>query len=66
MQRQRAALAEHPFGTLKLWCGWRHFLLRGLAKVQAELSLLMLSYNFKRVLTILGLEAWRAYCLQRA
>lgn len=66
MMATRAALAEHPFGTLKLWCGWRHFLLRGLAKVQAELSLLMLSYNFKRVLTILGLEAWRAYCLQRA
>ena len=65
MMRARAALVEHPFGTLKLWCGWRHFLVRGLAKVQAELSLLMLSYNFKRVLTILGLDAWRAYCQQR-
>jgi len=65
MMRTRAALVEHPFGTLKLWCGWRHFLVRGLAKVQAEMSLLMLSYNFKRVLTILGLEAWRAYCLHR-
>jgi transposase len=66
MMATRAALVEHPFGTLKLWCGWRHFLVRGLAKVQGELSLLMLCYNFKRVLTILGLDAWRAYCLQRA
>lgn len=60
--RQRAGLCEHPFGTLKLWCGWSHFLLRGLAKVRAEMSLLMLSYNFKRVLSIVGLAAFQAYC----
>jgi hypothetical protein len=29
------------------------------------MDLLMLSYNFKRVLNILGVEAFRAYCLQR-
>lgn len=66
MMHKRACLSEHPFGTLKLWCGWTHFLLRGLNKVRAELSLMMLSYNFKRVLNILGLETFRAYCLQRA
>lgn len=63
---KRAALVEHPFGTLKVWCGWRHFLLRGLAKVRAELNLLMLCYNFKRVLNILDLDMLRIYCLQRA
>lgn len=63
--KRRAALAEHPFGTLKVWCGWLHFLTRGLKKVGAEMDLLMLSYNFKRVLSILGIEAFRAYCLQR-
>ncbi len=30
------------------------------------MSLLMLSYNIKRVLNILGLETFRAYCLLRA
>jgi len=65
MMRQRAAICEHIFGTLKQWCGWTHFLLRGLEKVRAELSLLMLSYNFKRVLNIFGLAAFRAYCLAR-
>jgi transposase len=64
--RQRAQLCEHPFGTLKCWCGWAHFLLRGLAKVRGEFSLLMLCYNFKRVLTIFGLEKFRSVCLQRA
>ena len=45
--RLRAAIAEHPFGTLKQQCGWSHFLLRGMQKVRAEMDLLMLSYNFK-------------------
>ena len=63
--KKRASLAEHPFGTLKLWLGWTHFLMRGLDKVRAEMDLLMLSYNFKRVLNIIGIEAFREYCLQR-
>ena len=61
----RACLVEHPFGTLKRGCGCSHFLLRGLSKVSAEMSLWMLGYNFKRVLSILGLDTFRAYCLQR-
>jgi transposase len=65
MMHKRACLSEHPFGTLKTWCGWTHFLLRGLAKVRGEASLLMLCYNFQRVLRILGLEAFRTFCLQR-
>ncbi len=64
--RQRAALAEHPFGTLKQWCGWSHFLMRGNEKVSAEMALLMLCYNLKRVLNILGVETFRTYCILRA
>lgn len=63
--KKRASLAEHPFGTLKLWLGWTHFLMRGLEKVRGEMDLLMLSYNFKRVLNIIGIGAFREYCLQR-
>jgi transposase len=63
--RERSGLCEHPFGTLKLWCGWTHFSLRGLEKVRAEMSLLVLCYNFKRVISILGLATFRAYCLIR-
>lgn len=64
--RQRAGLVEHPFGTLKVWCGWTHFLVRGLDKVRGEWHLLLTCYNFKRVLNIIGLDAFRAYCEQRA
>lgn len=63
--RKRAGLAEHPFGTLKVWCGWTHFLVRGLTKVQGEFHLLTTCYNFKRVLNLLGIAAFRSYCQQR-
>jgi transposase len=65
MMRKRSELCEHPFGTLKRWCGWTHFLLRGLEKVRTEWALMMLSYNFKRVLSICGIAAFRAYCTTR-
>jgi hypothetical protein len=64
--RQRAGLAEHPFGTLKRWFGWDHFLVRGFEKVRGEMSLMVLGYNLVRVLNVLGLDAFREYCAQRA
>ncbi len=64
--RRRATLAEHPFGTLKCRAGYRHFLLRGFDKVRGEWSLMMLCYNFTRVLNILGLDRFRAYLARRA
>jgi len=63
--RLRAGLAEHPFGTLKVWCGWTHFLVRGFTKVRGEFHLLATCYNFKRVLNILGIQAFLAYCQRR-
>jgi transposase len=48
----RKTLAEHPFGTIKRWFGYTHFLLKGLAKVQGEWSLTTLAYNLKRVLNL--------------
>lgn len=64
--RSRAALAEHPFGTLKLWFGWTHFLVRGLTKVGGELGLMTLCYNLRRVINLLGVEALVTLCRARA
>jgi transposase len=61
MMRRRAALAEHPFGTLKCRAGYRHFLVRGFDKVRGEWSLMALCYNFFRVLSILGTDRFLAY-----
>jgi transposase len=51
----RKQLCEHPFGTLKRWFGYSYFLLKGLAKVQCEWSLMTLAYNLKRVLKLVSL-----------
>jgi hypothetical protein len=64
--RQRAGLVEHPFGTLKRWFGWDHFLVRGFEKVRGEMSLMVLGYNLVRALAILGLDTFRDYCARRA
>jgi hypothetical protein len=52
----RKSTIEHVFGTLKHWMGWTHFLMRGIRNVATEMSLSVLAYNFKRVLSILGFE----------
>ena len=62
---QRAGLCEHPFGTLKRWLGWDHFLVRGFEKVRGEMALLINCYNLRRVLSILGIKAFIAICQQR-
>ena len=66
VMRQRGALVEHPFGTLKRRAGWDHFLMRGLEKSKGEFSLMVLGYNFTRVLNILGIDAIRDYCARRS
>ena len=54
--RLRRQTVEHPFGTLKGWMGATHFLTKTLAGVSTEMSLHVLAYNFKRLLSIMGSE----------
>jgi transposase len=60
----RARTSEHPFGTLKLWKGLNHFLMKRLKNVRTEMSLSVLAYNIRRMITIMGvvplMEAMRA------
>ena len=54
--RLRSQLVEHPFGTMKRGMNQGYFLLRGLRKVAAEMSLTVLCYNLKRALNIVGVR----------
>ena len=56
MQLRRQTV-EHPFGTIKGWMGYTHFLTKTLPKVRAEMSLQVLAYNMKRVMNIIGVAA---------
>lgn len=53
----RKCLSEHPFGTIKRALGQYYFLLKGFAKVGAEMSLFCLSYNLRRAINIKGVPA---------
>jgi transposase len=52
----RKQTIEHVFGTFKHWMGWTHFLTRGMPNVSTEISLNVLAYNLKRVMSILGIS----------
>lgn len=52
----RRRTVEHVFGTLKHWMGSTHFLTKTLANVGTEMSLHVLAYNMKRVISILGMS----------
>lgn len=52
----RRRTVEHVFGTFKHWMGYTHFLTRRLRGVGTEMSLNVLAYNLKRVLSILGFD----------
>ena len=56
LMRVRRQTVEHPFGTIKYWMGWTHFLTKTLSRVRTEMSLHVLAYNLKRVMRILGIR----------
>jgi transposase len=51
----RRGTIEHVFGTLKHWMGSAHFLMKTLHHVGTEMSLHVLAYNLKRVMSLLGI-----------
>ena len=54
LYRMRQEINEHIFGTIKRQWGYNHTNLTGLEKVNGEHSLIMLVYNIKRSVNILG------------
>jgi hypothetical protein len=54
---KRASLVEHPFGTFKDHTGSRHLLTKGIPNVRAEVNSTFWSYNFKRVIGVIGVAA---------
>ncbi|EAU2708104.1 IS1182 family transposase [Salmonella enterica] len=50
----RKQTVEHPFGTIKMWMGATHFLMRKFKNVSTEISLHILAYNLKRMISIWG------------
>lgn len=59
--KRRKAIIEHVFGTIKKVWGYSRLLLRTFAKVQAEIALMMTTYNIRRAINILGVATLIEY-----
>jgi len=57
--KERKALVEHPFGTIKLMMGKHCFLLTTRQKVQIEVDIYSTVYNLKRLFNIEGMDRIR-------
>ncbi|QNO15257.1 IS1182 family transposase [Alkalicella caledoniensis] len=53
---QRQMIVEHPYGTIKRTMNAGYFLTRGMDSVTTETALVLLAYNFKRVINIIGVK----------
>jgi len=54
LYKRRQAIVEHPFGTIKRQWGFNYTLMKSIPKVQTEFSIIMLCYNLRRAMSILG------------
>ena len=61
--KKRGSIVEHPFGTIKRTLGWDHFLVRSKEKVLGENALIMFTYNFRRLLNLIGIELFKKLCI---
>ena len=61
--KQRGSIVEHPFGTTKRMLGWDHFLVRSKEKVLGENALIMFTYNFRRLLNLIGIALFKKLCI---
>jgi len=55
----RQQIIEHPFGVLKRQWGFTYTLMKGKANVLSEVNILMIVYNLRRCLTILGTQGFK-------
>jgi len=54
--RLRQQVTEHQFGTLKRQWGFTFTLMKGKKNVLSEVNILMICYNLRRLVSILGIE----------
>lgn len=56
LYKQRPLIIEHIFGTIKRSWGYSYTLLKGIKKVNTEMSIIFTVYNIRRAMSILGVK----------
>ena len=58
--KQRQSIVEHPYGTIKRQWGFNYILSKkGIARASADVGLMLIAYNLRRLINILGISAFR-------
>jgi len=60
--RQRQAIVEHPYGTIKRQWGFNYILTKkGKDRASADVGLMFVAYNIRRIMNILGKHELKKY-----
>jgi hypothetical protein len=60
--KQRQAIVEHPYGTIKRQWGFSYILTKqGKARASADVGFMFIAYNLRRIMNIMGIDAFRNY-----
>lgn len=71
LYKQRQAIVEHPFGTIKRSWGYDHVMTKkGMNRASADVGFIFIAYNLRRVISLVGIKELkkrlRAFCLEFA
>jgi len=62
LYRKRQSIVEHPFGVIKRQWGFYYILSKkGMGRASADVGLMFIAYNLRRLINILGKEAFSKY-----
>jgi len=62
--RRRQAIVEHPYGIIKRQWGFYYIMTKKTMKrASADVGLIFTAYNLRRLLNIVGIDAFRSYIL---
>ena len=60
--RQRQAIVEHPYGTIKRQWGFSYILTKKYKqRAEADVGLMFIAYNLRRIINILGKDVFKEY-----
>ena len=62
LYKQRQAIVEHPFGTIKRQWGFDHVLTKkSMQRASADIGFIFTAYNLRRIINIIGFKILMAY-----
>jgi len=60
--RQRQAIVEHPYGTIKRQWGFSYVITKKyIARAEADVGFMFTAYNLRRIISIIGINAFKNY-----